>query len=1630
MADQVEELDKLIFGAGTPQPGVTPDPQVQQLDQAIFGAPPSPYEPPPGPPPGLGYDPSGAPEPGILGTVAALPGAVAETVGGIVSQPMDMLRYLGGVVDLPTVVYRPFAEQLAAGLGLRPGGAGEFKNDFYRAFSQAPEQIQGPGTLLYGQTIIDVLGLSEKGYAPDEETVGTVLAQSIPGMGALPKTVRESLVRGAAHLVGGILEDPTAVAGLASGIARGVTKAGVKGVPEGVGRLADLVDTGIAVAALPGITGQAAVAFTGAGKALKAGEYDKALEGVMEGMGALGLGVLIGLGLRRRPEAPGAEAPPPRPSEPPAARPEPPLAPEPPVPEPAPAREAPAATSSGAPPARRYDPDEVIEIADAGRLEELGAVGVVDLARATNLLARDMGAAQQIGTTPGRAYLDVSVAFRDAYDNLPSDSPLRSNSIVETAYSFTEGMVGIGADFASMTVRSATLAREAAERQGVEITETPYGAQVFQVRGEGLEGMSRGIWVVVPGRETGEAVAAVHMSEDGHITSLGNTEQGTLGGGMAAVRVLLGIYDHTPGWIPDLAEQSGFTRRNVRDFASLLRIEPDRLSNQTVRSVIDADPRAKARVEAFRRRLTREHQRTTEALRGEAEAAGVTLPEPARAAAGTRGPPGAPAPTAGRVGEGVVGEGGAPLGGEAGAGGLVPGAGGEGAPRLAQVTAQSGILQLAFHRGAPGREAISEGNLEAMLKGMFPDHTPEAAPIRAGLGRSRDLQLYRVTLWDQQGRIDYAAADRAVDMLGGRLLREPPGGRTEAPPVRAAAPAARAALPPGPPAPQPLGAAAAEPSGPSPPTAGNLALEPDAGPGGPRGPGEPPGEPSPLDPVELTEPILRNPISREVVRIAGEVMEETGIPRDARRFPLISDQLVFLMNDGQIDLGRFVDTLERNNLTVREFTTELWRPAVSDAGRRLQPLSVLARRFNRLARTEGQAGRAALEAIRGMGSQVDEHAASMGWFRRLENVRRGLLVSQLSTTVRNAVTQYARVGVGVLADSMDYALQKTLKAAGMNIQPSVHPLDGFLIAGRAAWSMGGRIATLGQGGKYAQRLKDLTDTVLEAFHPRYRNRLFMHYASDVSTGVRDQNVVMKGGDKVFNGLESVVDFVNTLNRGQEYIFRRAVLVTKLDSMLTGRGDSPLHVVLADHNQLTQELRRDFGENWRRNEQAATVYAQDPRNIGGRIDEDMMNGAINQALEMTFAEQPKYDSVGYHFVKLINKSGLTLVQPFPRFLTNAMRFLYQWSPTGFLRILSKEERAKMGRGDMQAMSRASVGTAMFLAAYQVRTSDDAGERWYEVNVRLPWEQKKGKAPVTRTVDIRPFNPFAAHFFVADVLARAKGDRTWDEFAKGENQAASRLYQMGARDWVEGILSTQLRAGTGLALVDGLFKQATTFGSPEEWMKHVGRVAGEYVAGYLTPIQQITDVLAEFDEDARVVRDRRQEPFQGPIMSRIPGQGQQLPELELPTRAGPVHRDYPLLKQLTGLLINDPRNPLELELARLQFTPREIFQGTRSAEADALVKHHMGQLSEDYLIPVVQSPEYQGMADGEKGYYLKEILSTVRQTARGMALVERPELFVDLRKKSLRQRLFEQELEEESEAQLGGGLGPPPGPPGGP
>ncbi len=414
----------------------------------------------------------------------------------------------------------------------------------------------------------------------------------------------------------------------------------------------------------------------------------------------------------------------------------------------------------------------------------------------------------------------------------------------------------------------------------------------------------------------------------------------------------------------------------------------------------------------------------------------------------------------------------------------------------------------------------------------------------------------------------------------------------------------------------------------------------------------------------------------------------------------------------------------------------------------MQSLSVIQRQLNKLAKTPG----ANKEFRKSILAESDLLDTQMGFFRRLDNIRRGLMVTQLATAVRNFESQVTRGGLNVMQKGLDAGMQNLAKKINPNLQIKqfADPLESLK----------------GMGNIFRQftpsafkQVKNETDKILSSF-PREQDRLFLRFSNDVvSRGFKE---TIKGSP--LDKIEGAVQLLNVVNKGQEFITRRAIFQSSLAERIASNKNF--------YNGKT--LRRLIEDN-----KTLSIRKED------------IAGAVDDALEVTFAKNfdasgNAYEQFANKFIGFVNSIPFTgsLLLPFPRFLMNSVKFHIDFSPLGLLNFLSKGERMAFKKGDTSKISRAVLGAGLFGLAYWLRSQPYAGEKWYEFNT--------GK----RTIDTRALNPFAAYLFVADMVIRKKNGT---------------LRDYGIKDFAGAFLG--VRAGTGLYLIDKIIDaDALIFGTP--------------------------------------------------------------------------------------------------------------------------------------------------------------------------------------------------------------------------
>jgi len=554
--------------------------------------------------------------------------------------------------------------------------------------------------------------------------------------------------------------------------------------------------------------------------------------------------------------------------------------------------------------------------------------------------------------------------------------------------------------------------------------------------------------------------------------------------------------------------------------------------------------------------------------------------------------------------------------------------------------------------------------------------------------------------------------------------------------------------------------------------------------------------------------------------------------------------------------------------------------------------------------------------------------------KRLDNLRRGLLVTRIATAVRNYASQSSRITLDSLQSLMDYGLQQIVK-------PFVKP-DQFQKNQVSPLSNLNQLVTNFRQWKPSEfkKVKEQTNKILDQF-PSEKNRIFIRYSSDVVTAAAGKGIKPGKVDRILDKAQEGVDFLNFLNKTQEFITRRAVLMSRLDELIKA---NPKHYNNKNLNQII------------RDKEHSLIRASD------------VAAAVDKALEVTFAKEfnmykkGTYDAFAARVIGTINSLPfvLTSIVPFPRFLMNSLRFHAEFSPFGFLRFLSSKDRAKIAKGDTSGLSRALMGTGLLFAAMALRKQDYAGEKWYEFKIG------------DRTIDTRPYNPLAAYLFVADVINRLQ-DGT--------------LRNIDPKDIIT--VFAGVRGTTGLYIFDQIVDYITNSNvkaGAAAWTGGLKKFIGETLAGYLTPIQNITDMMAEFYPEMRKSRSTNEEPFVGAFKKKF--MDTDLPAYTSATNfvinektgkpeAAPIVKESPALGQFTGVRFITEKNEAEKEFDKLQIQSQEIFKSTKIPELDRAYKDILSFKIGYGISEFVKTDYYQKQPFSNKILLIKGALKQVKE-----------------------------------------------------
>lgn len=517
-------------------------------------------------------------------------------------------------------------------------------------------------------------------------------------------------------------------------------------------------------------------------------------------------------------------------------------------------------------------------------------------------------------------------------------------------------------------------------------------------------------------------------------------------------------------------------------------------------------------------------------------------------------------------------------------------------------------------------------------------------------------------------------------------------------------------------------------------------------------------------------------------------------------------------------------------------------------------------------------------------------------YSKVENVRLASMVSQLKTSVRNGLSQAARYGMNTVEDAVDGVLKA---ASGVPISEAMsRPVEDIFSLFRMMTPSG----------------YEKVDKILSMLPPEQKIKLFKSPILDVTLGTK------------------YARFLTTINRAQEYFFRRMGLDATIRGELAAKGyDVP-------------------GDPAKWNIPKEEIAAAGEK-------------AVQKGLELTFAETPAPGTLARSILTAYREFPiLRLAFPFPRFaFGNALKFVYNYSPAALLYPPKvKEISDAVGKGDFRPLTRATMGTLALVWAYTYRNQPDAPGEWFNVRVGD-----------NKQVDVRPFAPFSAYLFLAEAIRDA------ERYAKG---IPARL---DFQDYLSAAVGMNRIAGTGLSIVDAVMAKQR---SPEARWRQIKEVAGDYAASFFIPLQQVKDIVAQVSPEEAIRRDIRGRELTGPVISAIPGLSRTLPPLPAITRPGPAKQENPLMTQFTGLYFKQPTD-VEKELSRVGVNFRDMVPvSSGNPDVDRRAAAIAGDFIEKRMSKIMATQTYKKADDPGRQDMLLKSLGAVKDFASRKAEAE--------------------------------------------
>ena len=549
----------------------------------------------------------------------------------------------------------------------------------------------------------------------------------------------------------------------------------------------------------------------------------------------------------------------------------------------------------------------------------------------------------------------------------------------------------------------------------------------------------------------------------------------------------------------------------------------------------------------------------------------------------------------------------------------------------------------------------------------------------------------------------------------------------------------------------------------------------------------------------LMQPILKPEKFDGIVAVASDLKKAN--PTAFNNNKTIIDNLFDLTVNKQLIAGdKLIDMLNKYDVSFEDYVLTVVGSG-STAGKVLNKLSQIkrARPLNEMVAMQQAATLKNQDVIRNT-------------IMRIENIRRGGLVSQIATAARNLTSAGIRAPMEVLGNAMDTALYNLSNEGVLAGAKSLLSKNNWKDSFRHMRYM----------FENPKETKEVVDFILDRPELAGQSDLLFNNINEImiATG-RGKGGVL---DKVLTEGEDAVQALNIPNRWQEFLVRRGAFLGELERLV--KREYNIDFIDTLNKGQIRDLLND---------------ASSVRPAGARSFTEIVADATNKALDITYAKQPDvpmFRSISSFIVR----NGLTVVLPFPRFMFNSMELMGQYMggasiPLGrkLMSIVKPSLRGKLTAKDRQRISRNLTGIAVAGAAYSYRTSEDA-----------PADYKEMKVDDETVVNITPQFPMRQFLYLGEAVNQIRKGTLFDFF--------------DSREFIETFAGTNFRTGVGQSIFQDISDIITSadLTDKEAGAKALARPLGEYLSSWFVPFAQLIEAQRAVGERGLTYKDLQDDP----------------------------------------------------------------------------------------------------------------------------------------------------------------------------